>query len=134
MNITPEITTKIENLATIIDYGMLGVHPFACIKHYLEECDENDQFREHSTICDRIYTLGCQAYLVIYRDILNYTERQLAELSESPFDMVEDVLELLKLDDDDVVYSKERVVHYITKYLAEMIWDENRNCWHPEWK
>ena len=134
MNITPEIKAKIENLATIIDYGMYCVTSITCIKHYNEECDENDTFWGQSLIEHRIFTLGCQAYFIIYKDLLNYTEKQLAELTDNEFELMEEVINALKLNDDDVVYSKETLTHYITKYIGDMVWDEELGAWHPDWK
>ena len=85
MDITPEIKVQIENLATIIDYGMYCVTTLSCIKHYPEECDEKDRFWGQDVLDQRIFALGCQAYFIIYKDILNYTEKQLEELSDNEF-------------------------------------------------
>jgi len=134
MDITPEIKAKIENLATIIDYGMYSVNAIACIKHYPEECDENDRFHLQSAIDDQVITLGCQAYFIIYKDILNYTEKQLEELTDNEFELMEEVVGALKLQDDDVVYSKDTLTYYITKYIKDMVWDEPFGAWHPDWK
>lgn len=134
MNITPEIKAEIEYLATIIDYGMYCVDALSCIKHYNEECDDSGRFWGQTVIDSQIQILGCQAYFIIYKDILNYTEKQLEELCDNEFEMVNDVIDALKLNDDDVVYSKEALTHYITKYIEDMVWDEEFRAWHPDWK
>ena len=134
MDITPDIKAKIEHLATIIDYGMYCVDSLASMKHYNEECDDRDRFWGQTVIDSQVQVLGCQAYFIIYKDILNYTEKQLEELSDNEFEMMNDVIDALKLNDDDVVYSKEALTHYITKYLADMVWDEELGAWHPDWK
>ena len=134
MNITPEIKAQIEDLATIIDYGMYCVTALACIKHYNEECDEKDEFWGQPVINSQIQILGCQAYFIIYKEILNCTDEQLAQLSDNAFELIELINIALKLNDDDVVYSKEALTHYITKYLADMVWDEKIGTWHPYWK
>ena len=134
MTITPDMKNKIETLATIIDYGMYGVDLLACIKHYPEECDGNDRFHEQSTIDSQITTLGWQAYFIIYKDILNYTEQQLEILSEGHAVMMQEMIDELKLGNDDVVYSKELLIQYIVKYIEDMIWDEKYGVWHPNWE
>ncbi len=134
MNITPEIKAEIEHLATIIDYGMYCVDPLSCIKHFPEECDDNDRFLEQAAIDNRIFTLGCQAYFIIYKEILHYTEKQLSELTDNEFDMMQDIIDELKLENDDVIYSKEGLIKYITHYIENMIWDEEFGAWHPNWE
>ena len=134
MKITPEIKTKIEHLATIIDYGMYSVESLACIKHFEEELDEYDRFEGEPLIRGQVLALGCQAYFIIYRDILNYTEKKLEALTSNHFEMIDDVMKGLRLGSDDVVYSREYLVLCITQYLEAMIWDEPFGAWHPEWK
>jgi hypothetical protein len=134
MTLTPEIKTQIENLATIIDYGMYGVHPLACIKHIEAEWDGRGIFLKQSSIDDQVFTLGCQAYFVIYKDILKYTPKQLTALTDNEFDMMKEIIDELKLQDDDVIYSKTALIQLIEQYIGGMVWDETFGTWHPVWK
>ena len=87
-----------------------------------------------AAIDNQIHILGCQAYFIIYEDPLNYTDEQLAELTDNEFELMELVIAALKLNDDDVVYSKDNLTFYITKYIKDMVWDEPFGAWHPDWK
>ncbi len=134
MKITPEIREKIETLVKWIDYGLYCVEALACIKHIPQEWDENDRFVLQNDMKNRVMTLGCQAYFFIYKDILNYSDKQMAGLCEHELETMVDITVAFKLQDDDVVYSKEQLTRYITQYVEDMVWNEECGVWHPKWE
>jgi len=107
MRITQEIRFKIEAVATIIDYGFF--------------CDPEPDQRE---------ILGAQAFFLIYKDILNYNDLQMYELTDNKFEMIEEVTKELQLEN---MYSKPNLIKCITQYIKNMVWDKNFKMWHPKW-
>jgi len=132
MNITPEIKTKINELAEIIHYGMFYVTS--------NERGENGKYLKQDRVSSQASVIGCQAYFFIFKNILNYTDEQLNVLSDNPFEIMCDIVDEFELKNGEVIYDKDKIIKHITIYLEDMIQIENtlvtpslKDMWCPNW-
>ena len=134
LKITPEIKTKIEVLATFIDYGVAD-YIFPVINTFQEGTFYKlNEYDYDAAVEHQCFGFARIAMHYIFKDILKYSDKQLQDYTDNLVELALEVGEKLHLNDVNIVYSKDTLIQYIVEYLESFVWDVDRNLWREDFK